>query len=64
MKKPIRLLDEDFDNIIDRFRQQLYEDTKNMTPEERGRYIYKNGEKFRRALKNTDPDAYDWSFLD
>jgi hypothetical protein len=56
-------LEEDFDDIIDRFRQQFYEDTKNMTPEERGRYIYKKGEKACKNFETTDPDAYDWSFL-
>jgi hypothetical protein len=63
-KKPIRYFDMDIEEFIDIARKKIYEETKEMTPQERSDYFYKNGAKFRRALKNTAPDDYDWSFLD
>lgn len=44
-------------------REKIYEETKNMTPEEESEYSRKQVEEFHRLMEQVDVDDYDFSFL-
>ncbi|MCL2347067.1 MAG: hypothetical protein FWC50_02280 [Planctomycetaceae bacterium] len=44
-------------------REKIYEETKDMTPEEEREYTRKQSEAFRRLMKEVNPGDYDLSFL-
>jgi len=44
-------------------REKIYEETKDMTPEEDREYTRKQSEEFRRLMKEINPGDYDLSFL-
>ena len=44
-------------------REKIYEETKDMTPEEEREYTRRQSEAFRRLMKEVNLDDYDLSFL-
>ena len=44
-------------------REKIYEETKDMTPEEEREYTRKQSEAFRQLMKEVNPADYDLSFL-
>lgn len=45
-------------------REKIYEETKNMTPEEESEYSRKQVDEFRRLMDSVNVDDYDFSFLE
>ncbi len=44
-------------------REKIYEETKEMTPQEFTEYIRKGNEDFNRKMAEVNPADYDFSFL-
>ena len=44
-------------------REKIYEETKDMTAQERMAHMVRQADEFRRTLQNTNPDDNDLSFL-
>ena len=61
--KTIEIPTDDPVKMVRAIRDKQYEETKNMTREERLEYRRKKVEEFEKLRKQVDPNDYDFSFL-
>lgn len=61
--KTIEIPTDDPVKMVRAIRDKRYEETKNMTREERSEYSRKKVEEFKKQMEQVNPDDYDFPFL-